>query len=295
MAWARREPLGYRIICGYLRYLHPVLAQWRTEGITSLTQVTATHVGRALAGRRGVARYMLLAALRSLFKALRHQQLVSQDPTRGQSAASVRRPRRSIHADRLRGLLDHAPTAFGRLVLALVAVHALRPLEVTRLLLEDLDLHGGRLTVRRPGGHHILYLEDLTHTVAGEWMTYRGRRWPQCANPHLLVSAQTALDPDHPPVHITALKPTFPSLDPRMSQLAGGPDPRRGRRIRGSSAADQPLLHRRLNRLALPRHRPPRPRPVTALGSRTRSDELAPAGAGLPASGGGTPAAHADF
>ncbi|MEU0040956.1 hypothetical protein ABZ063_45130, partial [Streptomyces sp. NPDC006333] len=70
--WACREPLGYRIICGYLRHLHPVLAQWRTEGITSLTQVTATHVGQALAGRRGVPRYMLLAALRSLFKALRH-------------------------------------------------------------------------------------------------------------------------------------------------------------------------------------------------------------------------------
>lgn len=60
------------------------------------------------------------------------------------------RPRRSVPADRLRGLRDHAPTVFGRLVLALVAVHALRPLEVTRLPLEDLSLDGGRLTVRRP-------------------------------------------------------------------------------------------------------------------------------------------------
>ncbi|MFG2821612.1 hypothetical protein ACGFX4_19550 [Kitasatospora sp. NPDC048365] len=44
---------------------------------------------------------------------------------------------------------------------------------------------------------HILYLEEFTHRLAADWLTYRHRRWPTSVNPHLLVTQKPALDPDH--------------------------------------------------------------------------------------------------
>ncbi|MEV7423416.1 hypothetical protein [Streptomyces sp. NPDC091212] len=57
---------------------------------------------------------------------------------------------------------------------------------------------------------HTLYIEEFTHALAAEWLTYRHRRWPASTNPHLLVSQRTALDPDHPPVSMTMLHRHLP-------------------------------------------------------------------------------------
>ncbi|MFJ8390854.1 hypothetical protein ACIQ9Q_41510 [Streptomyces sp. NPDC094438] len=53
---------------------------------------------------------------------------------------------------------------------------------------------------------HTLYLEELTHQLAADWTACRHQRWPTSANPHLLVSQKTAVDPDHPAVSIGLLR-----------------------------------------------------------------------------------------
>ncbi|MEU8957967.1 hypothetical protein AB0C93_27095 [Streptomyces sp. NPDC048518] len=104
-------------------------------------------------------------------------------------------------------------------MLALAAVHALPPREITRLLVADLDLALGRLDVGRGHRRHTLHLEDLTYRLAAEWLTERHRRWPHSTNPHLLVSQQTALDANHPSVGVRTLRGACPSLELSLWQL----------------------------------------------------------------------------
>ncbi|WSG29072.1 hypothetical protein OHB30_48485 [Streptomyces europaeiscabiei] len=68
----------------------------------------------------------------------------------------------------------------------------------------------GTLEVQRGLLRHTLYLEELTHQLAADWTTYRHLRWPASANPHLLVSQKTAVDPDHPAVNIGTLRAALP-------------------------------------------------------------------------------------
>jgi hypothetical protein len=74
---------------------------------------------------------------------------------------------------------------------------------------------------------------DLTCKVVGEWLEYRQRRWPHTANPHLLVSRESALH--HGPVssaYLTSLRGLTATLerlriDCRLAEaLATGFDPR---------------------------------------------------------------------
>ena len=126
--------------------------------------------------------------------------------------ASVVRLPVPIATDRLRGLIDRAGGPMAQLAVALVAVHALGKLEVPRLLLADLDLPGGRLLVRRPLALHTVYLDDLTRALAIDWLRERHRRWPVTANPHLLVSQQTAAMDTLPPVSKMVMNEIFGPL-----------------------------------------------------------------------------------
>ncbi|MER5901809.1 hypothetical protein ABT150_17235 [Streptomyces mirabilis] len=113
-------------------------------------------------------------------------------------------------SDLLAGLLDHAATPFARLTIALAAIHAVPATEIRTARTADLNLARGTLELRRGLLRHTLYLEELTHRLAADWLTYRHQRWPASANPHLLVSQKTALDPDHPAVHRNTLQQALP-------------------------------------------------------------------------------------
>ncbi|MET8623843.1 hypothetical protein ABZW30_08815 [Kitasatospora sp. NPDC004669] len=113
-------------------------------------------------------------------------------------------------SDLLAGLLDHAATLFARLTVALAAVHAVPVTEIRDALTVDLNLARGTLELRRGLLRHTLYLEELTHRLAADWLTYRHRRWPASLNPHLLVSQKTALDPDLPAVNRNSLRIGLP-------------------------------------------------------------------------------------
>jgi hypothetical protein len=57
------------------------------------------------------------------------------------------------------------------------------------MLLDDADLASRRLRLAgtdRP-------IRELTAKVLREWLDYRHRRWPRTANPHLLISKESAL------------------------------------------------------------------------------------------------------
>ncbi|MDQ1051909.1 hypothetical protein QFZ76_010234 [Streptomyces sp. V4I2] len=116
----------------------------------------------------------------------------------------------ALHAALLAGLLEQVKPAFGRLVIALVAVHALPGHEVRTLLTEDLDLSRDTLQVRRGLLRHAVYLEEFTHQLAADWLTCQHRRWPASVNPYLLVSQPSALDQERPPVSIGTVRMVFP-------------------------------------------------------------------------------------
>ncbi|MEV5746482.1 hypothetical protein AB0L00_01575 [Actinoallomurus sp. NPDC052308] len=204
------EPRGYDGIRRYLSTLQPILTAWTTDGVTTLREITAADAKTALDGLAGHARRGLAIALRSLFRALKRERVIFSDPTRDLPVGDLKSVPRSVPSDLLAGLLDETKSPLGRLVIALVAIHALRGHEISALHTADLDLARGTLEVRRGLLRHTLYLEELTHQLAADWLTHRQQRWPGSLNPHLLVSQKSAVDPDHPPVSANLLRKAIP-------------------------------------------------------------------------------------
>jgi integrase len=90
--------------------------------------------------------------------------------------------------DQIDDVTHAATTPAARLALALAAVHAARPETIRTLHLDDVDLGNRRITiatVTRP-------LDELTHRLLLDWLTHRRGRWPNTANPHLIINKQTA-------------------------------------------------------------------------------------------------------
>jgi site-specific recombinase XerC len=213
------EARGYDSIRRYFSGMQSVLEGWSADGVTSLREITHDDIKKAIGDREGHAARYRQTSLRSLFRALRQEQWVFQNPTRGVVVPSVKTLPPSLPSDVLAGLLDHASSAASRFTLALVAVHALPGYDVRHLLTEDLNLSKGRLIVRRGLRRHTIYLEEFTHRLAAEWTAVRHRRWPGSTNPYLLVSQQTAMDPDHPPVNSTMLKHAVQAVKLSLSEL----------------------------------------------------------------------------
>ncbi|WP_157620387.1 hypothetical protein [Saccharothrix sp. NRRL B-16348] len=115
---------------------------------------------------------------------------------------------RLIPANRVAGLLDTLPTARHKFVLALIAVRALRPKQISTLLLADLDRSTGRLQVRSSGDGRsdavrVVHLDEHTLLLAKNMLAERHERWPMSSNPHLVLSAVSAMHPDASPVDYT--------------------------------------------------------------------------------------------
>ncbi|MEU2284230.1 hypothetical protein ABZ614_20180 [Streptomyces sp. NPDC013178] len=236
------EPRGYDGIRRYLANLQPTLTAWSTTaGVTSLREITKDHVEDAMDGVTGYARRGQATALRSLFRALKRERVIFRNPARNLAVGEIKGIPKSIPSDRLMGLLDQATTPLGRLVVALAAVHALPGKEIRALHTTGLDLSRGTLEVRRGLLRHTLYLEELTHQLAADWTVYRHQRWPASANPHLLVSQKSAVDPDHPAVSIGLLSGALPRgltlsglrQDRILNEAAESADPLRLMRLFG--------------------------------------------------------------
>ncbi|WP_284741773.1 hypothetical protein [Amycolatopsis sp. RTGN1] len=209
---------SFETIRKYLGYAYPVLQHWSNE-YDSLREITPQHIDSAMHGLIGHPAADRLTALRSIFRALKQERVIFRDPTRGFTVAAIVRLPASISTDRLRGLIDRADGPLAKLVVALIAIHALGKREVTELKLADLDRACGTLIVRRRGGRHVVYLDELTLQLALAWLRERHRRWPAASNPYLLISEQSADMVSEPPVSSHVIDVIFRPLGVRPSAL----------------------------------------------------------------------------
>jgi len=63
-------------------------------------------------------------------------------------------------------------------------------LGIRALRLDDVDLGNRRLVI----AGRIRPLDDLTRQILLGWLDHRRTRWPNTANPHVIVNQQTALE-----------------------------------------------------------------------------------------------------
>ncbi|WP_067682546.1 site-specific integrase [Nocardia miyunensis] len=184
----RSRPRNINTVRIYVRAAHPVLVEWSGR-YDHLREVTSGDV-RAVAGAlHGHQRRRTLGALRSLTRHCKKKGTIFVDP-----AARVRPGHRDepiiipLRGSQIDEATKAATTPAARIALALAAVHAARPEAIRTLRLDDVDLGNRRLTI----GTVTRPLDELTHRLLLDWLEYRRKRWPNTANPHLIINKQTA-------------------------------------------------------------------------------------------------------
>jgi hypothetical protein len=199
----RSRPRDPETAWTYLRAAAPALAAWSGR-YGHLREVTSEDILAGIGGLTGHERNHTLSVIRSLFRHCKKNRTIFRDP-----AARLRvgtHPRTVIlplHDDDIDQAVNAARNPMDRLVLALAAIHAARPKAIRELQLDDIDLGNRRLTIAgrtRP-------LDDLTHQMILDWLSHRRGRWPDTANPHLIINQQTAVEPG--PVSKVSLTDSF--------------------------------------------------------------------------------------
>ncbi|MFA3899726.1 integrase [Rhodococcus sp. 5A-K4] len=187
----KSRPLTEVTIALYLNFAQPVLHEW-AETHQSLRSVETVDIERALSRHSGQSRHNVHTALRSLFRGLKRERRIFADPAREVAGRYTRRILRPLGSDRVHGLFDQLTRPDDRVILALVAVHALTIEEVIGFRLDHLDRSAGRATVTRPHTRHTFWLDEFTAEVLRDWLIYRQLRWPTSTNPYLLITRITA-------------------------------------------------------------------------------------------------------
>jgi len=172
------------------RFSHarPALAAWSAR-FDHLREVTRDDVLAVLDSYHGAQRRDLHIALRSLFAHCQRRKTIFRNPTArirvGIRPAQILQP---LPADELRATVNAATTPATRLLVAIAAIYGVRPAATRALRLDDVDLGNRRLLIAgadRP-------IDDLTYHALLAWLEYRRARWPDTANPHLLINQVTA-------------------------------------------------------------------------------------------------------
>jgi integrase len=193
----RRRPRHPATAMAYLNAVRPALLGWSSTH-DHLRAVTRDDVIGYLDTVAPIPRMGALTALRSLFAWATRERVIFRNPARRIRGSSRADPvRQRLTDDDIARAVRAARTPQARVYVTLAAVHAARPGQIRALHLDDVDLGNRRLTIAgtpRP-------LDDLTHRVILDWLRHRSSRWPRTANPHLLISKETALR--HGPVSAT--------------------------------------------------------------------------------------------
>jgi hypothetical protein len=157
---------------------------------TQRAELVVAYGGDAVLLLRAVGETRL-AALRSLFRHGKKTGAIFRDPTSrvrvGRQSYAVIQP---LPSDNVGQAVAAVATPADRLILALAAIHAARPRTIRELPLDDVDLGDRRLVL----AGHARPLDELTYRALLGWLDYRRTRWPNTANPHLLITQQTALE-----------------------------------------------------------------------------------------------------
>jgi integrase len=184
----RTKPRGPATVWTHMGYVRPTLLDWSGR-YDHLREVTRDDVLSALDELTGSRRSNLLVALRSLFAFAKKTGKIFRNPTRGIRVGQ--HPyglAQRLDQDDVDRVTRAATTPAARLVLMLAAVHAARSGAIRALLLDDVDLGNRRLTIAsrtRP-------IDEFSHQILLEWLDYRRTRWPNTANPHLLINQMSA-------------------------------------------------------------------------------------------------------
>lgn len=128
-------------------YAAPVLTAWAV-GHASLREVTSTDVTEALKEVIGTTAGDPHVALRSLFGALRQERRIFRDLSRGISLPGHTRPPVSPPTGLLPQLFDRAEDRLTRVIVVLLAVHAMTPTAVRLLQLTQVDTANARIDLR---------------------------------------------------------------------------------------------------------------------------------------------------
>jgi len=178
-----RDPQTVRV---QMAGLVTVVNSWAEAGRQSFAEVTTADIQDALLPLNPGPRHAAELALRSLFRHLKGRRLIFTNPMRSIKPTPVAgNIPLALDPAVIREELNHPDPAVV-LAVALIAFHALTKNEFRNLLLTDIV--DGRLTV----GDRDIPLAAPVRTRLAAWLDHRQRRWPNCANPHLLVSRRTA-------------------------------------------------------------------------------------------------------
>ncbi len=176
-----------RTIQGYVRILQAPLASWSAR-YESLRQVTTEDLTAELVPLTGATRLLALSATRSLFGTLKARRMLFTNPAAPLTGRRVQPPPALPLDDGLRaGLLGRLHGPAERLIVLLAGVHALRPSDISALMLDDANPAAGALFV----GGRARPLDRLTGGHLRAWLQARHARWPATANPHLLINRST--------------------------------------------------------------------------------------------------------
>lgn len=184
----RFQPRSRSTLYAYFGRVRPHLVTW-SRTYDHLREVTEQDVIDVLDSTRGHQRTGTFTSLRSLFRFAQRHRLVFTDPTRRLHVG--RSPNRSVlpmSDEEVAAVKRAAVTSAQQLVVALVAVHAVRAAAVRHLMLDDIDLRRRHLRI----GGTTQPMPELVHRVLREWLAQRRRRWPHTPNPHVLLSNASA-------------------------------------------------------------------------------------------------------
>ena len=168
----------------YLNQIQPVLELWSAR-YDHLREVTRDDILDVAGSLHGSKRHHAISVMRSLFRHCKKTGTIFRDP-----AARVRVGRQDygvilpLQPEEIRDSVSAATTPASRLALVLAAVHAARPKAIRELCLDDVELGNRRLII----GGRVRPLDDLTRQVLLDWLGYRRTRWPNTANPHVILS-----------------------------------------------------------------------------------------------------------
>ncbi|QRX91134.1 hypothetical protein [Streptomyces noursei] len=139
---------------------------------------------------QGHTRHDRLSALRSLLIWAKCNKAVFHNPAaRIRLGRRERPPLQPLTPEKIRSTIAAAATLPAKLYIALAAIRAARPDRIRSLGVGDVDLSTRRVTI----GGRQRSPDDLTCPLLEQWLAYRREHWPHTANPHLLISTESAL------------------------------------------------------------------------------------------------------
>ncbi|MFJ7219389.1 hypothetical protein [Amycolatopsis sp. NPDC098790] len=178
-------------VATYLNFAEPAVREW-AACYGTLRAVVRQDVEDAVRQHRGKSSANVRIALRSLFRGLKRERCIFTDPAQTVTARQPQRLPRPLPLNQLRGVLDRLTDPRARLVVALVAIHALGIEDLRALKLGHYDAARGTIAVERGGLPFTFTLDALVARLMAEWLRTRHERWPLSLNPHLLITRFTA-------------------------------------------------------------------------------------------------------